>query len=449
MIFSELILRGDLNSIFQVTSKFRIIAYLMSMTVKIEDVSNLYPRVSWDRYSLKLRDIGVSVNNQNNSQIIEIGFFDYPEATSVRQFISGAPEALVTTTIDGFVKSYNNAAEKIFDYRPHEVVGQRLSMLFEADFPGVPPVIAHPLSPLPSWRTLSAAAPIRGRKKNGELFPVGILFAQCVIDEEQTIILQIKDLTAQTRQAQRIAELEREITHLSRHSMLGELATAITHELSQPLTAITNYTAAASRCWASASPDEIANGLSLISKASDQARRAWLIMNRLRKLIQHSSAEFAEEDLRVAIEEALQLATIGAENRGISVALDMPDHPVMVVIDRVQIQILIANLIRNAVDELSVTDGERRIWISLRVNDNMWAEVTVEDTGPGIASEFFENIFDPFQTTKPQGLGVGLAVCRRIARMHGGRLSADNRPEGGAAFSFTLPVSTSESVENE
>ncbi|NJM34013.1 MAG: PAS domain S-box protein [Rhodomicrobium sp.] len=419
------------------------------MIAKTEENSQLSSRQVEVSSSLKLQGAGAVSKNHQAHRKFDKKNIEYSNSSILHNFLSSAPDAIVTTTIDGIIKFYNNASQTLFHYRSQDVIGQRLTILFDRDFPAVPPFIAHPQSQQPQWRSLSSAVPVRGRKKNGELFPVELLMAQWLIDNQPAVIFYIKDLTSQDRQERRIAELEREIAHFSRHSMLGELATAITHELSQPLTAITNYTAAAGRSWTEATPEDIENRVTLIAKAGDQAKRAWLIMHRLRKLIQHNDAEFAQEDLRVSVKEALQLATIGAAERGIFVALDMPHDPVLVTMDRVQIQIVIANLIRNAVDELTLKDGERRIDVSLRVNDGMWAEVSVEDTGPGIAPEFFENIFDPFQTTKPQGLGMGLAVSRRIAIIHGGRLAAHNRPDGGAAFSFILPISISESVENE
>jgi two-component system, LuxR family, sensor kinase FixL len=178
----------------------------------------------------------------------------------------------------------------------------------------------------------------------------------------------------------------------------------------------------------------------LIEKAGEQAKRAWIIMHRLRKLLQHRDAEFGVGDLRHALGEAVELATLGAAQHGISILVDVPDEPVFVRMDSIQLQILLANLIRNAVDELRVSRGERKIWISLRRVEGEQAEILVEDTGPGIAPDVYANIFDPFLTTKPHGLGVGLAVSRRIALAHEGRLAARNRPDGGAAFSFLVPM---------
>jgi two-component system, LuxR family, sensor kinase FixL len=352
-----------------------------------------------------------------------------------------APEAFVVTNRSGNILSFNRCAQTLFGYSEEEVRGAKFVSLLE---PGFQQKLAGmgAFNPDPSvWTPVAGKAEISERRKNGELFPAEIQKNQSTHVGEIIHIYYVRDLSLNSRYEQRIAELEREIAHLSRHSVLGELATSITHELSQPLTAITNYTAAASRCRSrGATTEELENSIDLIARAGEQAKRAWLIMHKLRQLLQHRGAERSRDDLRLAVDDAVQLATLGAVQQGITVAVALPPEPVMVLMDRVQVQVLLANLIRNAIDELSAIEGQRKIWIRLSVNAQNLAELAVEDTGHGIAPEVFENIFDPFHTTKAEGLGVGLALSRRIAQAHGGRLCAANRPEGGAIFSFVVPV---------
>lgn len=351
-----------------------------------------------------------------------------------------SPNVIIVTNALGMIISFNNSAEQLFGVYEKEVVGNNISCLFDVDF-GAEQVIQ---SLMPddrgAWKTVSIEPALQGRKRSGELFPLELLFNECALSEPPTYVFLVRDMSVCVRQEQRIAELEREVAHLSRHSLLGELATTITHELAQPLTAITNYTSAAGRCLAQDAEGKAEISLELIEKAGEQAKRAWIIMHRLRKLLQHRDAEFGAGDLRHVLNEAVELATLGASQHGISILVDAPDEPVTVRMDPIQLQILLANLVRNAVDELRVSRGERKIWISLRRIEGDRAEILVEDTGPGIAPEVYANIFDPFLTTKPHGLGVGLAVSRRIALAHDGRLAAHNRTQGGAAFSFLIPL---------
>jgi two-component system sensor kinase FixL len=365
--------------------------------------------------------------------------FDAPKEL-LHKILKISPNTLIVTSAHGVVISFNNSAEQLFGYYEEEVVGKNISSFFDRDFGAERMISLLAPEDRGGWTPITTEPPLHGRKRSGELFPLELLLNECVLGEPPTYVFLVRDMTICVRQAQRIAELEREVAHLARHSLLGELATTITHELAQPLTAITNYTNAAGRCLAQNVEAKAEIGLELIEKAGEQAKRAWIIMHRLRKLLQHRDAEFCQGDLRQALHEAVELATLGASQHGISIVVEVPDEPVTVRMDSVQLQILLANLIRNAVDELRVCRGERKIWITLRVSAADQAEVLVEDTGPGIAPEVYANIFDPFLTTKPHGLGVGLAVSRRIALAHEGRLAAWNRSEGGAAFSFLMPL---------
>lgn len=363
---------------------------------------------------------------------------------SICSFIETVPDSVILTAADRSIQQLNRNAEAMFNYRNADVAGRDISILFndfdEAATSCVASLRPDNLGGDPLQRPLYFNA----RKKSGEIFPVEKLARQFILQGEIVTLHYVRDLSFKQRFEQRIEELQREVTHLSRQSVLGQLATAITHELNQPLTAITNYTAAARRCSIHSSPEELESSLDLMDKAAVQAKRAWQIMHRLRKLVQHRGAECRTEDLRTTVDEAIQLATLGAPQSGINVDVSLWPHPVIVNMDRVQIQILLANLVRNAVDELSALRGERKLSITLSILPDDTAQVSVADNGPGIAPQVFENIFDPFHTTKPQGLGMGLAVSRRIAEAHGGRLSAENLPDGGALFSFIIPLSKSE-----
>lgn len=360
------------------------------------------------------------------------------EVDLLQDLLQVSPSVIISATLTGEITSFNKSAEQLFGYLQNEILGKNISELFGGEFSAKSTIESLPAQRRQAWTQIITDPPLVGRKKSGELFALELMLGDRAAGDPLSYFFFVRDLAVQTRQEQRIAELEREVAYLAQHSLLGELATTITHELAQPLTAITNYTAAAGRCWNQGAEAEI--GQELLAKANEQAKRAWLIMHRLRKLLQHRDAEFGAGDLREALDEAIELATLGASHHGISILVDGPDEAVMVRMDTVQVQILLANLIRNAVDELRVSGGERKIWISLRIAEGDHAEVSVEDTGPGIAPDVYANIFDPFLTTKPQGLGVGLAVSRRIALAHNGRLAAKNRPEGGAAFRFIIPL---------
>jgi two-component system sensor kinase FixL len=396
------------------------------------------------------KDVPCRLQTDGNNELMQY----YPSRSSLPsksdnssvlpELLRAWPDAIVTTTAGGGIKSLNQNAETLFGFSQADLAGQDVSALFGNSFRSEHVICVIASCEKREWLPVECDDGLQGRRKNGELFPVKLLVSECGLDGPMTHIYHVTDITLQVRQQQQVEQLEREVAYLARHSLLGELATTITHELSQPLTAITNYTAAAGRCWAQPSGQNVENGLELIRKAGEQAKRAWVMMHRLRRLLQHRGSDFNNDDMRLAAEEAIELSTLGAGEYGISLEVDLPHQPVIVRMDRIQVQILLANLIRNAVDELRVVKGERKIRIRLATDNDGMAVFSVEDTGPGIAPAVFENIFEPFLTTKPEGLGVGLAVSRRIALAHDGRLAARNRPEGGAAFSFLVPLSGGE-----
>jgi two-component system, LuxR family, sensor kinase FixL len=351
-------------------------------------------------------------------------------------FIATAPHAIAVTDAGGIIQMWNPAAESMLGYCEDEVSGTAIEALFDpsfGSFPGAKSTFC--CGPLPAMGELKA------RKKTGELVPVEAVAKQAQLGRQRIYLHYIRDVSPRQRFEQRISELQQELLHLSQQNVLGELASAITHELNQPLTAITNYAAAAKRCGCAASPEELKSSFALMDKAAGQAKRAWQIVHKLRSLVQHHGADCEKGDLRTAVEDAIQLASLGTSHQGITISVSLPAAPVTVLMDRVQIQILLTNLVRNGVDELRAVKGERKIRVALRARPGEEAEVSVEDTGRGLTPEVFESIFDPFHTTKPDGLGMGLAISRRIAEAHGGRLAAANRPEGGAVFTFVIPMS--------
>ena len=365
------------------------------------------------------------------------------DEASLRSFIATAPHAIIVTSDDGVIQSLNPFAEDLFGYCEEEVFGKGIAALLDPYYSNHPGTKSTFCS-----EPASAKVEAKARKKSGEVVPVELVSKPHVLGARHIHIHYIRDVSFRQRFEQRISELQQELMHLSQHNVLGELASAIAHELNQPLTAITNYAAAAQQCGCTATPEELESSFAMMEKAAGQAKRAWQIMHKLRSLVQHRAADCANGDLRAVIEDAVQLATLGTSHRRISVSLKLPADPVMVLMDRMQVQILLTNLVRNAVDELGAVKGERKVWVALRVCPGNEAEVSVEDTGHGIAPEVFERMFDPFHTTKPDGLGMGLAISRRIAEAHGGRLAAENRPEGGAVFTFVVPMS-SENMGND
>jgi len=176
-----------------------------------------------------------------------------------------------------------------------------------------------------------------------------------------------------------------------------------------------------------------------LDKAAEQALRAGDIIRRLRDFVSHGSTDRRAEPLVKMIEEASALAMVGASEKGVRLRLDLQADLDMVLADRVEIQQVLVNLVRNAIEAMSGAP-QRDLLITTRRHGSDMVVVSVADTGSGLSPEVAENLFKPFLTTKTQGMGVGLSISRTIVEAHGGEIWAENGAAGGAVFSFTLPL---------
>ncbi len=369
---------------------------------------------------------------------------DFGVLQAFENFFQGMPDAIVIASLSGVIVSLNAQAERLLLCRNSEASGQSVIPFFTEDFAkaiaaGAACAERQIFAPY-VWRALTETPSFVLRRADGEIVCVEVHRCDALLDGLPRHVYKISDHSGTARMEKLIAERDREIAVLSRLSILGELTAAITHELSQPLTAIASYTAAARNSYSAHGEDSAGHGLQLICRAGEQAQRAWQIVQRLRTLLQHTGSDHRPCDLRATVKDAIELATLGVAIGEVRIETDLPVRPLTVSMDPVQIQILLANLIRNAVDELRMRQGPKEIRISLSTTPDGMAQVSVADNGPGIAPNVHDSIFDPFLTTKPEGLGVGLAVSRRIALAHKGRLAARNLDSGGAEFSFIVPV---------
>jgi two-component system sensor kinase FixL len=217
---------------------------------------------------------------------------------------------------------------------------------------------------------------------------------------------------------------------------MGEMASALAHELNQPLSAIANYLKGSARLLGAADVprDRVADAL---DKASEQALRAGQIIRRLRDFVARGETDRRVESLPKLVQEASALALVGAKEHGVRVRFRYERGVDLVLADKVQVQQVVLNLIRNAIDAME-TAQRRELTIAVRDGGDDMAEVVVTDTGPGVADEMMPQLFQPFITTKAAGMGVGLSISRTIVEAHGGRIWAARGPAGGAEFHFTL-----------
>jgi len=247
----------------------------------------------------------------------------------------------------------------------------------------------------------------------------------------------VRDLTEQQAAKRRIEDLQAELLHASRLSVLGQMGSAMAHELNQPLTAVINYLEAGRRLL-EGEPPPLGRLQDLMGRAAAQAERAGDVIRQLRQFVRKGETDRRPENLNELVEEALALALLGARQAGVRVTLDLDPRLPPMGVSSVQIQQVLLNLVRNAVEAMAVAD-RRELQITTRALPDV-VEISVADTGPGIAAELADRLFQPFVTTKESGMGLGLSISREIVQAHDGELSAAPRPSGGTVFRIVLPI---------
>jgi two-component system, LuxR family, sensor kinase FixL len=286
--------------------------------------------------------------------------------------------------------------------------------------------------------------PARVRFRDGRELDV-VCRGEPIFDSEGRVrlaILAVRDVTRQLQAEADLATLQQELIHVSRVSAMGTMAGSLAHELNQPLAAIANY-AAAARMMLGRPETPLDRPREALSRVASEAVRAGDIVNRLRRFITKGEVDRKPESLADIVREALAIAHSDSAARGTHVKLKLDPDADGVVADRVQLQQVIFNLVRNAVEAMTgVAGGELTIASRPAADDATCVELLIADRGPGLAPDVAASLFEPFITTKEGGMGIGLPICRSIMRAHDGDIRAEKRPRGGTVFILTLPRAT-------
>lgn len=357
----------------------------------------------------------------------------------LRAIIGTIPDGLIVIDEHGVIRSFSPAAVRIFGYEEAEIVGRNVGILMpQPDSENHDAYIArYVASGKP--RIAGANRVVLGVRKNGEIFPHGISIGQLTMNGNRFFTGFVRDLTERQKTEKRFEHLQAELIHITRFSTMGQMASALAHELNQPLVALINYLQTVRRSLTA--PDESSTQLKkMVEKALDHAFLAGQIVRRIRESVHKGKSERRAEKLNRMVEEGLALAIVGTEQHDVRIVVDFERHPTLVLIDKVEIQQVVLNLVRNAIEAMEHL-GSCELLITTRApRGSKAAVIKVVDTGLGIAPDVLERLFDPFVSTKENGLGLGLSICREIVEAHGGQfLVAPNLPRG-TVFSFSLPV---------
>lgn len=354
----------------------------------------------------------------------------------VHSILETVPDGLVVIDEHGIVTSISTAAQRMFRYRESQVVGRNVSMLMP------PPYRDEHDGYLARYRAtgekhiIGTGRIVEGVRSDGSVFPIEVTVGEAITAEHRVFAGFVKDLTERLATEAQMEELQSELAHAARLSATGTLASALAHEINQPLTSIANYMAAAGDLVEELPPAQRAALREAMEEAGKEAIRAGQIVRRIRDFV--SKGELSREVVPLAkiIGDATTLGLVGAREKGISWSVDI-DHVGEALVDRIQIQQVMINLMRNAIEAMADTPRKELAIIARNISDKQ-IQVSVADTGHGLDPEVLKKLFEPFVSTKARGMGVGLSICRSIVEAHGGKLEVESKPEGGMIFRFTL-----------
>jgi two-component system, LuxR family, sensor kinase FixL len=355
----------------------------------------------------------------------------------LQSILATVPDAMIVIDETGTILSFSTAAERLFGYQEADVLGKNVSMLMpNPDRERHDGYLQRYLQTgVP--RIIGVGRVVTGLRADGSAFPMKLSVGEALQEEQRIFTGFVQDLTEKRDFEARLDELKSELIHVSRLSAMGTMASTLAHELNQPLTAIANYSEAAASLLEDAKIDS-QTFREIITEIAEQSLRAGGIVKRLRDFVARGEVNKTVEDLPTLINEASALALVGSREKGVESYFTFGPEATPVLADRVQIQQVLINLIRNAIEAMEGCDI-RKLSVTSAVADANNVEITVADSGPGIAPEMREQLFQAFATTKEAGMGLGLSICRTIVEAHGGRIEARPAPGGGTVFSFTLP----------
>ncbi len=350
--------------------------------------------------------------------------------------LNTVPDAMVVIDERGIMRSFSPTAERQFGYRAADVVGRNISMLMPSPHREHHDGYIERYLTTGERRIIGIGRVVVGERRDGSTFPMELSVGEMHSGSARYFTGFIRDLSERQKTEARLQELQAELVHISRLTAMGEMASALAHELNQPLSAIANYIKG-SRRLLDAEPPRMEMLQGALEKAGDQALRAGQIIRRLRDFVSRGESERRVEHLPKLMEEAGALALVGAKEHGIQVRFHYDPRCELVLADKVQVQQVLLNLMRNALEAMMETPRRQLMVRTEPVEDDM-VMISVIDTGHGISDEIAHQLFTPFVTTKKQGMGVGLSISRTIIEAHGGHIWAEPNPGGGTIFRFTL-----------
>ncbi|MGH1421571.1 MAG: PAS domain-containing sensor histidine kinase [Hyphomonas sp.] len=358
--------------------------------------------------------------------------------TLLQSILASVPDAMIVINERGNIVAFSAAAERLFGYTAEQMQGQNIKVLMSGDDHSYHDNYINNYLRTGKRQIIGIGRVVEARLADGTTIPVELKIGDANYGEHHLFTGYIRDLSEQQASEHRMNELQIELTNFSRLSAVGTMASAMAHELNQPLTAVANYLEAARDLLDSPDPETIAMVQEALTAASTQSIRAGQIIRRLRDYVSRGEIDARPVDLRPVVTEAIALSKVGIEGQQLAPVIDKIDDDLpLVLADRLQIRQVIVNLVKNAVEALANTP-DPLVTVTVASVDDGHVEIAVKDNGPGFDLPKGHEPFDAFYSSKPNGMGLGLSICQTIIDAHNGEIIAESAPGEGATFRFRL-----------
>ncbi|CAN5350011.1 PAS domain S-box protein [soil metagenome] len=358
-------------------------------------------------------------------------------ASHLRSILATVPDAMIVIDQSGSILSFSAAAERLFGSSEAQMLGLNISCLMPQPDRGRHDGYLERYMATGERRIIGIGRVVVGMRRDGSTFPMELSVGEAGGDGQRVFTGFIRDLTEKQRTQARVEELQAELIHVARVGGMGAMASTLAHELNQPITAVTNYVEAVRDLLVTPDFDDLPMIREALDDAASQALRAGHIVRRLRDFVARGEVDKTVEDVETLMREAAALGLMGARESGVALEFSLDQEIGAVLVDKVQIQQVLINLARNAVEAIGGRP-DRRLWLCSRLDGEGFVRITVADNGAGVAPAVADRLFTAFVSTKSEGMGLGLSICRTIVEANGGRIWFEPRPGGGAQFHFTL-----------
>ena len=366
----------------------------------------------------------------------------------LRRVIDSALDGMIVIDASGTVLLYNAACERMFGYAADEVLGRNVKLLMTSSDRKDHDTSLQSYLRSGTARIVGIGRDVTGRRKDGSTVPIRLSVGELRDDGDTPLFIgTLHDLTEALRARERIEELQSELMQVARASAVGEMGATLAHELTQPLSAVAGFVESSIALIDRGDGKVPARVREYMDQAVTQTLRMGAVVRWVREFTSRGDTERSVEDINAVVEEICELATLGTATDGIDLEMDLAANLPPVLIDHIQIQQVVLNLVRNSIDAL--TDCETGTITVATVPEGRMVEVAVSDNGPGLPPEVRERVFEPFVSTKHDGIGIGLSICRTIVEAHGGRIAVDADTRSGTAFRFSVPVFDESSARDD